>query len=52
MSEMTARKKKGLGRGLEVLLGSTPDFSAESSGFHFADIPVESGKISAENAHG
>ena len=30
MSEMTARKKKGLGRGLEVLLGSTPDFSAES----------------------
>ncbi len=31
MSETTARKKKGLGRGLEVLLGSTPDFSAESS---------------------
>lgn len=30
MSETTAKRKKGLGRGLEVLLGSTPDFSAES----------------------
>lgn len=30
MSETTAKKKKGLGRGLEVLLGSAPDFSAES----------------------
>ena len=31
MSETASKRKKGLGRGLEVLLGSTPDFSAESS---------------------
>ncbi len=31
MSEMTTKKKKGLGRGLEVLLGSAPDFSNEPS---------------------
>lgn len=31
MSETTTKKKKGLGRGLEVLLGSTPDFSNEPS---------------------
>ncbi len=31
MSEATTKKKKGLGRGLEVLLGSTPDFSSDSS---------------------
>ncbi len=31
MSKTTAKRKKGLGRGLEVLLGSTPaDFSTES----------------------
>ena len=28
---MTIKKKKGLGRGLEVLLGSAPDFSADPS---------------------
>ena len=31
MSETASKRKKGLGRGLEVLLGSTPDFSVESS---------------------
>lgn len=31
MSETTTKKKKGLGRGLEVLLGSAPDFSNEPS---------------------
>ncbi|MBS7327464.1 MAG: ParB/RepB/Spo0J family partition protein [Oxalobacter sp.] len=30
MSEPTIKKKKGLGRGLEVLLGTTPDLSSES----------------------
>lgn len=31
MSETTTKKKKGLGRGLEVLLGSAPDLSSDSS---------------------
>ena len=31
MSEPTSKKKKGLGRGLEVLLGATPDLSSESA---------------------
>ena len=31
MSEATTKKKKGLGRGLEVLLGTAPDFSSGSS---------------------
>ena len=30
MSETTTKKKKGLGRGLEVLLGSAPDLSSDS----------------------
>lgn len=30
MSEPTTKKKKGLGRGLEVLLGAAPDLSSES----------------------
>ncbi len=30
MSEPTSKKKKGLGRGLEVLLGTTPDLSSSS----------------------
>ena len=31
MSETASKRKKGLGRGLEVLLGTAPDFSVESS---------------------
>lgn len=31
MSDTVVKKKKGLGRGLEVLLGSAPDFSTESA---------------------
>ena len=31
MSETSTKKKKGLGRGLEVLLGAAPDFSSNSS---------------------
>lgn len=30
MSEPTTKKKKGLGRGLEILLGAAPDLSSES----------------------
>lgn len=31
MNETSTKKKKGLGRGLEVLLGTAPDFSSSSS---------------------
>ncbi|MDL2284765.1 ParB/RepB/Spo0J family partition protein [Oxalobacter sp. OttesenSCG-928-P03] len=35
---MTSKKKKGLGRGLEVLLGSVPDFSSDKS--DLSSVPI------------
>ncbi|ARQ45053.1 putative chromosome-partitioning protein ParB [Oxalobacter formigenes] len=50
MSEMTIKKKKGLGRGLEVLLGSAPDFSADPS--PVSSLPItrlQAGKYQPRN---
>lgn len=44
MSETASKRKKGLGRGLEVLLGSTPDFSAESSSSSLPISRLKAGK--------
>lgn len=44
MSETVSKRKKGLGRGLEVLLGSTPDFSAESSSSSLPISRLKAGK--------
>ncbi len=44
MSEATSKRKKGLGRGLEVLLGSTPDFSAEPSASSLPISRLRAGK--------
>lgn len=50
MSETTTKKKKGLGRGLEVLLGSTPDFSSDAS--PVSSLPIsqlQAGKYQPRN---
>ena len=47
---MTIKKKKGLGRGLEVLLGSAPDFSADPS--PVSSLPItrlQAGKYQPRN---
>ena len=50
MSETTTKKKKGLGRGLEVLLGSAPDFSAEPSSVSSLPISqLQAGKYQPRN---
>ncbi len=50
MSETSTKKKKGLGRGLEVLLGSAPDFSADPS--PVSSLPItqlQAGKYQPRN---
>ncbi len=44
MSETASKRKKGLGRGLEVLLGTSPDFSAEPSSSSLPISRLKAGK--------